>query len=108
MTLVQEADLQRFVFPDADWSFYDDVLRRVEGRRAFVTFYKGKLEVVTTSFLHEQMAFLLHRLLMMLAEVQAVPIKSAGRTTLHDLTLDEGVEPDTSFYLHANADRMTG
>lgn len=105
MTLVQEPDIQRFVFDDADWTFYEDVCRRLERRRAFVTYYKGKLEVVTTSFLHERIAFLLHTIVKVLAEESNTSIITAGRATLRDPALDEGTEPDTSFYTQ-NAARM--
>jgi Uma2 family endonuclease len=106
MTLVNEPDLQRFVFNHVDWAFYEDVSRRLEGRHVFVTYYKGKLEVVTTSLLHERVAALLYRLLCVLSEETATPTVTAGRATLRDLLLDEGVEADTSFYFHANAERM--
>src|SRR4051812_45763201 len=102
MTLLQEPDLQRFVFSHVDWAFYEDVCRRVEGRRVFVTYYKGKLEVVTTSFLHERISFLLNRMVGVLAEKSGTPIVTAGRATLREPVLDEAVEADVSFYV-ANA-----
>jgi Uma2 family endonuclease len=108
MTLLNEPDLQRFVFNHVDWAFYEDVSRRLEGRHVFVTYYKGKLEVVTTSLLHERVAALLYRLLCVVSEETGTPTVTAGRATLRDLLLDEGVEADTSFYFHANAKRMEG
>lgn len=107
MTVAQEPDLQRFVFEHADWDFYEEIHRRLEGRRVFVTYYKGKLEVVTTSFLHERIAFLLYRLLCILSEETATPMTTAGRATLRDVELDEGVEADCSFYV-THAGRMAG
>ena len=106
MTLLNEPELQRFIFNHVDWAFYEDVSRRLEGRHVFVTYYKGKLEVVTTSLLHERVAALLYRLLCVLSEETGTPTVTAGRATLRDLVLDEGVEADTSFYFHANAKRM--
>ena len=105
MTLLEDRDVQRFVFGHADWAFYEEVCRRTEGRPVFVTYYKGKLEVVTTSFLHERIAFVLHTMIKTLAEESDTPLVTAGRATLRDQDLDEGVEADVSFYV-ANAHRM--
>jgi Uma2 family endonuclease len=107
MSIATERDTQRFVFGDADWSFYDEVLRRVEGRRVFVTYYKGRLEVVTTSFLHEQLSGLTCRLICILAEETQTPLKTVGRTTLREQVLQEGVEADESFYIGPNVARMS-
>ena len=49
----QESGPERFIFSGVDWAFYENVGEKLADRRAFVTFYKGKLEVVTVSLLHE-------------------------------------------------------
>jgi Uma2 family endonuclease len=99
MTLLREQEAQRFIFTNADWSFFEEISRRVEHRRAFVTYYKGKLEVVTTSFLHERIAFLLATMIRVLAEETDTPLVTAGRATLRDPAQDEGVEADAAFYI---------
>lgn len=100
-----EADgLQRFVFSDADWGFYEEVCRRVAGRRVFVTFYKGRLEVVTTSLLHELLSVLLSTVVGVLAEELDVKVVGAGRSTLRRPDLIEGTEPDSSFYVAHQAE----
>jgi hypothetical protein len=48
---------RRFIFDGADWNFYDSVGRNLRERRVFATYYKGRLEVATVSFLHDQTAF---------------------------------------------------
>jgi Uma2 family endonuclease len=105
MTLLQEPELQRFVFDRVDWAFYQDVCRRLDGRHVFVTYYKGKLEVVTTSYLHERISSLLGSMIRVLAEETDTPLASAGPTTLREQAADEGVEADVSFYT-VNARRM--
>ena len=98
---------ERFVFADANWAFYEEVCRQVAGRRAFVTFYKGRLEVVTTSLLHEVLSNLLSIAVGVLAEELDVKVVGAGRSTLRRPDLIEGAEPDASFYI-ANQARMAG
>ena len=101
-------ETQRFVFRgvDVDWAFYQGVRRRA-GRRAFVTFYKGKLEVVTVSCRHERMNGLLTVLVRELAVAAGQPICGSGAATLDREDLDEGMQPDASFYT-VHAARMTG
>ena len=75
-----------------------NIRQRVRGRNVFVTFYKGKLEVVTISFLHER--YLMPPL------PDAVRAgggnrhgdEQRGTVDLRDPKLDESVEPDESFY----------
>ncbi len=89
---------QRFIFPDVDWAFYQSVGEKLAERRVFITYYKGKLEVVTVSLLHETITALVGIMIRVMAEEMSLPIRSAGMTTLKRVDLDEGVEPDISFY----------
>jgi Uma2 family endonuclease len=98
---------QRFVFSDVDWPFYQEISRRLEGRGAFVTYYKGRLEVVTTSLLHELTSGLIAIMISVMAEEADIPMMAAKRSTLDREDLDEGTEPDESFYI-ANELRMRG
>jgi Uma2 family endonuclease len=98
---------QRFLFRDVDWAFYEDVGEKLADRRAFVTYYKGRLEVVTVSLLHERIVGLLTHLVRMLAEETDTPIGGAGMATLQRVDLDEGAEPDSSFYT-AHEGQMRG
>jgi Uma2 family endonuclease len=89
---------QRFIFNDADWNFYESVGRNLGERRVFATYYKGRLEVVTVSLLHERITSLLAIMVRVLAEETSLPLGGAGMTTLKRMDLDAGVEPDSSFY----------
>lgn len=97
----------RFVFYDADWDFYDEVLRRLNGRHAFVTYYRGTLEVMSPSYLHDRVARLLYLLIHTLAEELGIPISSAGTTTWRRKLRQAGLEADESFYLK-NEPRIRG
>jgi Uma2 family endonuclease len=90
--------VQRFIFNDADWNFYESVGRNLGERHVFATYYKGRLEVVTVSLLHERITDLLVIMVRVLAEETSLPLGGAGMTTLKRMDLDAGVEPDSSFY----------
>jgi Uma2 family endonuclease len=103
----QESGPERFIFSNVDWAFYENVGEKLADRRVFVTFYKGKLEVVTVSLLHESISALLVIVIRVMAEEMSMAIKGAGMATLKRMDLDDGVEPDSSFYI-ANERRMRG
>jgi Uma2 family endonuclease len=98
---------QRFIFGDVDWAFYEHVGEKLANRRVFATFYKGKLEVVTVSLLHERICSLLVIIIRIMAEETSTAIQGAGMATLQRMDLDEGVEPDSSFYI-AHERQMRG
>lgn len=100
-------DVQRFVFHHVDWAFYQSIGQRLADERAFLTYYKGRLEIVTVSLLHERAASLLTLMICVLAEETDTPLLGAGMATLHRMDLDEGVEPDSGFYT-AHEARMRG
>jgi Uma2 family endonuclease len=89
---------QRFVFSDVDWAFYETVGEKLANCRVFITYYQGKLEIVTVSLLHETISQLLVIIIRIMAEETSTPIKGAGMTTLKRMDLGYGVEPDSSFY----------
>jgi hypothetical protein len=68
----------RFVFYDVDWEFYEAVVRRVAGRHVFATYYRGTLEIMSPSYLHDRVARLLYLVIHTLAEQLGMPISSAG------------------------------
>ncbi|MGA2229613.1 MAG: Uma2 family endonuclease [Tepidisphaeraceae bacterium] len=101
----QAEDGQRFVFPAADWAFYEQVGRQLAEQRVFVTYYKGRLEAARVSYLHERIVALLAQLVWVLAEETNREMVGAGMTTLQRADLEEGIEPDSSFYI-AHVERM--
>jgi len=58
---------ERFVFDDADWAFYELILKRVGDRHIFVTFDGERLEVMSPSPEHERHTSRLDKLLWILA-----------------------------------------
>lgn len=98
---------EQFVFYDVDWEFYESMLRRLDGRRVFVTFDKGRLELMSPSFKHDDYGRLLGLLIHILADELDLPLKGCKSTTFRRRELEKGLEPDECFYV-ANAPRIRG
>src|SRR5262245_18073828 len=44
---------QRFVLDGVDWEFYETLLRRIGDRHIFITFDRGRLELMSPSWKHD-------------------------------------------------------
>ncbi len=93
-----EAD-RRFVLEWADWSTYCRLLEVVGDRHVFVTYDRGRLELMSPSFGHEAYKSLLGRLLETLALELDIDIRSGGSTTFKREDLDRGLEPDECYWI---------
>src|SRR5437870_2648476 len=92
---------------NADWPMYLQALEWLNGNRAFVTFYRGRLEIASPSFRHHRNATLLQNIVTILAEETGKSLVSARSTTLQREDLLAGVEADDAFYIE-HADIMSG
>lgn len=90
---------QRFIIGDADWQAYEAILRALEGRHIFITYEKGRLELMAPSWKHDRQSRLLGLLVHHLAEHLRVPILGGGSTTFRREDLERGLEPDQCFYV---------
>lgn len=97
-TATHPAASERFVLNNADWGFYDDLLARLDDRRVFVTYDRGRLEVMAPSWSHASDSRSIGLLIHVLADELNVPIKGGGSTTFRRQDLDRGLEPDQCFY----------
>lgn len=100
---------ERFDLYDADWEFYESLLRQVEreGRRVFITYDRGRLEMMSPSYYHDNRGRMIEYLIRILAEELELPYKGAGSTTFKRKDLKRGLEPDDCFYIQ-NASRIFG
>jgi Uma2 family endonuclease len=94
---------ERFVLDGVDWDFYEHLLRKLDNRRVFVTYDRGRLELMSPSRKHEISAKRLFVLISMLAEELGLSIESGGSTTYRRKDLDRGLEPDDCFYIENEA-----
>jgi Uma2 family endonuclease len=95
--------VERFVFDDADWSFYELILKRVGDRHIFVTFDGERLEVMSPSPEHARNASRLEKVFWMLTLELRIPFESMGSFTLKKRKANRGLEPDRCFYTRNSA-----
>ena len=91
--------------PDVSWADYEALLTELgDGYAVRVTYDRGRLEIVSPSTKHEAWKEFILRVADALAGALGTNFESFGSTTLKDPTIEQGVEPDTCFYVqHAAA-----
>ena len=90
---------QRLVLDNVAWKDYETIGKALSDRPALrLTYDRGRLEIMTTSFEHERRKCLLGRLIDVLSEEFDVPIGAAGSTTFKKRGLKRGLEGDQTYY----------
>lgn len=97
--LAPAAAEERLRLDSVDWDFYELLLSRLAHRRLFVTYYRGRLEVMSPSPEHEGATGLLGRIIEAFAEELEVPIVGYRSTTFRRKDLECGLEPDECYYI---------
>jgi len=96
------------VLEDIDWRTYSRLLRVfAERRRVRLTYDRGRLEIMSPTLEHDDEAWLLGQLVVIMAEEFGLPLKGAKSTTLRRQLRKRGIEADECFWI-ANAHRMQG
>ncbi|MBI3271753.1 MAG: Uma2 family endonuclease [Planctomycetes bacterium] len=90
---------QHFVLQDVDWEFYESLLSRLGDRPLFLTYDRGRLELMSPSEEHESFGRLVGRLIETLTLELDIPLYSVGSTTFRREDLDRGLEPDECCYI---------
>jgi Uma2 family endonuclease len=90
---------QRFVFRDADWKMYQDMLEALGDRPIRLTYDRGRLELMTLSHGHERSSELVGQFVQVLTDELDMPKQSGGSATFNREDLDRGLEPDKCCYL---------
>jgi Uma2 family endonuclease len=98
---------QRFTLDDVDWAFYESVLQRVGDRHIFVTYDRGRIEIMAPSWRHDESSRLIGLLIHIMGEEFGVALKGGGSTTFRREDLQRGLEADQCFYTR-NLDRIRG
>ncbi|HEY8667984.1 MAG TPA: Uma2 family endonuclease [Tepidisphaeraceae bacterium] len=99
MTAIATPTEQRFILDHADWDLYESLLRGVADQHVFLTFDRGRLELMSPSWKHDLRSRRIALLVMILAEELDVPIIGGGSTTFRSEGADAGLEPDQCFYV---------
>jgi Uma2 family endonuclease len=103
MPIQIEPELHSVVM-DVSWDYYTRTLEELGPSRGFrITFDQGRMEIVTTSNLHERIKTIIARLLEMYAVEADIPIVGDGTLTLRREALNRGLEPDECYYVQTPA-----
>jgi Uma2 family endonuclease len=93
---------QRVVIRGVDWEFYERLVDSIpEGVNIHVDYDGKDLEIISPSMIHDESRGLLGRVVVLVAEVCEIPIKSAGQTTWKRPEVARGLESDESYYFRA-------
>jgi Uma2 family endonuclease len=108
MTAVFSPPEQRVQLHNVSWEMYESLLAAHQDTSApRFTYDRGRLEITSSSAVHEQIKEVLTLLVNVTAEEAAVDIQAYGSTTFRRQDLERGFEPDSCFYIK-NAGNVRG
>ncbi len=103
MTLDQGLDRatpgQGLVFDGIDWESYEKFLDTVGERRIFLTYDRGRLEIMAPLYDHEWWKSRIGFLLVLLGHELNLDVQPGGSTTLRRQDLQRGLEADDCLYI---------
>lgn len=96
------------ILHESNWSEYERLLEDLISRpRLRVTYNRGKLEIMSPLSEHENYARFIDDLVRSFAIRFSIKLEKFGGATWKKQQLDQGVEPDSCYYV-TNADRIIG
>src|SRR5918999_809823 len=98
MTVVRQVDAQVFL-SDVDWETYEKLRASDRNRNVRMTYDDGDLVLMSPSKLHERIAELLARLILVWTEEFGIAMQSCGSMTFKRKDLKKGFEPDKCYYI---------
>lgn len=103
-----EETAQTVILHNVSWELYEHLLAEHEDVcNPRFAYDHGVLQIMVTSFEHEQLNRLIADIFAEIADELGVDYINAGSTTFNRRDLEQGFEPDTSFYIQ-NAERVRG
>lgn len=92
---------QRVILNEISWETYQRLMEeRGEHPQPRYAYDRGRLEIMVTSYEHENVKHVLEMLVELLAAELEIDIEGAASTTFQREDLAQGFEPDASFYVH--------
>jgi Uma2 family endonuclease len=86
------------------WDFYSRMLQEIgPSRSTRVTYDNGRMEIVTSSNLHERVSSTISWMIGKYASAADIDVTPDGRLTLRDEAKKLGLEPDECFYVAMEA-----
>jgi Uma2 family endonuclease len=98
-TAIPSASRESFVLEGVSWQLYERLVQELAEQRIYITFDRGRLELMSPSPEHEWWKSLIGRLIEALALERAVAAEALGSTTFKRGDLAKGLEPDECYYL---------
>ncbi len=98
---------QRVTLGNVSWLTYVDLCENAENPRGRLTYDQGELEIMSPSYLHENVGRLIGRMIEMFTFHHQIEIHSAKSTTFKRERKQRGFEADESYYI-SNAMSMLG
>lgn len=100
MSLMVESK-QPALMHGVSWDFYSRTLEEIgPSRGTRVTYDNGRMEIVTSSNLHERAGSTIGRMIEVYASVMEIDVTPDGQLTLRKESLQQGLEPDECFYVN--------
>jgi Uma2 family endonuclease len=90
---------QWVVFHDVPWQTYVSLLKARGEGHVRLTYYRGVLEIMTLSKLHEILSETLDNLVKVLVREYGLEVQSVGSMTMHAEELQSGAEADKAYYI---------
>ncbi|HEV3339778.1 MAG TPA: Uma2 family endonuclease [Pirellulales bacterium] len=90
---------QGVVFHDVPWEIYVGLLKARGQGRVRLTYYRGVLEILTLSKLHEILSEVLGGFVKVIAREYGLEVQSVGSMTMHLEELEAGGETDKAYYI---------
>jgi Uma2 family endonuclease len=97
--ILTRTDEQRFILDAVSWKSYEYLLRAFDERRVRITYDRGRVEIMTVSFMHERIKHLLGLLIVSLAIELGQNIAGGGSMTFKRRKKRRGLEPDECFWI---------
>ena len=99
MSTVSISTDSRVSLGDISWETYVALRNEPSNLHVRMTFDQGRLDLMSTSSTHEQLAYLLGRLIDAWTEERDVDVRSCRCTTFQREDLQKGLEPDNCYYI---------
>jgi len=96
---------RRVLLRDVSWATFRALAAEAHGGR--LAYDRGRLEIMSPSYEHENVKGFIRRLVEAYAEECEIDVATAGSTTLSREDLERGIESDECYYI-ANAPRVRG
>ena len=106
MTLAADIPLDRqqhIVLDEIPWDLYEHLLEVVGDRPVRITYFRGRIEIMSPLYTHERWKKVIARLVEVLSLELNIPMASAGSTTFRRKDEEAGLEPDECYYVQHSA-----